>query len=65
MSGNFAVVREMSGNWLFVRECQGKILSGKTIVFKEQTSINWWNSVLLDMDRTQSDSKLVAALGFS
>jgi len=29
MSGNFAVVREMSRNWPFVRE---KILSGKTVI---------------------------------
>jgi len=54
MLGNFAVVREMSGNWPFVRElsgeCQGKILSGKTIVFNEQASGSWWNTVLLDIN---------------
>jgi len=56
MSGNFAVVREISGKLAFcqgiVRGMSGKNRVEKTVVFNEQTSLNWRNTVLLDMDRT-------------
>jgi len=42
MSANCGVVRKMPGNWPFVGElsveCLRKILSGKTVVLKEQNT---------------------------